>query len=233
MARARAEFARTSQAALSRRLAEVNRAGLALLESKAKSSAAPVEAEKAVTRINDILDERAALEKEIDSLNKECERLRPWGSFDPKQIEALAKKGITVALCTASPKNMPEIPEGVTAEEISRDSAQVCLALISRAPFDTKGLNVVTLPERSLAELETAMNAARAKREELQAELETFTPSLDAIPMWKRFPAHILLEQQFYTRKELPAGQASEPDFFLLQDNAAFHNSWYAALHCC
>lgn len=31
--------------------------------------------------------------------------------------------------------------------------------------------------------------------------------------MWKRFPAHILLEQQFYTRKELPAGQASEPDF--------------------
>ena len=134
-------------AALSRRLAEVNRAGLALLESKAKSSAAPVEAEKAVARINDILDERAALEKEIDSLNKECERLRPWGSFDPKQIEALAKKGITVALCTASPKNMPEIPEGVTAEEISRDSAQVCLALISRAPFDTKGLNVVTLPE--------------------------------------------------------------------------------------
>lgn len=31
--------------------------------------------------------------------------------------------------------------------------------------------------------------------------------------MWKRFPAHTLLEQQFYTRKELPAGQASEPDF--------------------
>ena len=62
-------------AALSRRLAEVNRAGLALLKSKAKSSAAPVEAEKAVARINDILDERAALEKEIDSLNKECERL--------------------------------------------------------------------------------------------------------------------------------------------------------------
>ncbi|MDV5043033.1 hypothetical protein, partial [Faecalibacterium duncaniae] len=41
-----------------------------------------------------------------------------------------------------------------------------------------------------------------------------------------------LLVQQFYTRKELPAGQASEPDFFLSQDNAAFHNSWYAALHC-
>ncbi len=48
--------------------------------------------------------------------------------------------------------------------------------------------------------------------------------------MWKRFPAHILLEQQFYTRKGLPAGQASEPDFFLPQDNAAFHNSWYAEL---
>ena len=27
--------------------------------------------------------------------------------------------------------------------------------------------------------------------------------------MWKRFPVHILLEQQFYTRKELPAGQAA------------------------
>lgn len=171
--------------ALSRRLAEVNRAGLALLESKAKSSAAPVEAEKAVTRINAILDERAALEKEIDSLNKECERLRPWGSFDPKQIEALAKKGITVVLCTASPKNMPEIPEGVTAEEISRDSAQVCLALISRAPFDTKGLNVVTLPERSLAELEAAMNTDRAELGTLQTELESFIPSLDAIRAYR------------------------------------------------
>ena len=43
--------------------------------------------------------------------------------------------------------------------------------------------------------------------------------------MWKRFPAHILLELQFYTRKGLPAGQASEPDFFLPQDNAATGNA--------
>lgn len=168
-------------ASLAKRLAEVNRAGLALLERKGVSHAPALDAEKAVDRVNEILDAQSATEKSLENLNKEYERLRPWGNFSPAQIHELERKGIFVTLCTASPKAMPELPEGVTAEEISRNSAQVCLALISRRPIDIRNLNTVQLPERSMNEIETEIREHQAELQNQYTELENLTSSLDAI----------------------------------------------------
>ena len=61
-------------ATLSKRLADVNRAGLALLEYKNRRGTAPAGAEEAVTRVNAILDERATVEKSLEALNKEYQK---------------------------------------------------------------------------------------------------------------------------------------------------------------
>ena len=180
---ATAETADAASAA--KRLAEVNRAGLALLERKSVSKAPVIDAEKAVDRVNEILDARNAAEKSLENLSKEYDRLQPWGNFSPAQIHELEKKGIFVVLCTASPKFMPEIPEGVSATEIARSSAQVCLALISREPIDTKNLNTVQLPERSMKEIADEMEEHRAELRELDGKLEELTASLDAIRAYR------------------------------------------------
>ena len=54
-------------ASLAKRLAEVNRAGLALLERKGVSHAPALDAEKAVDRVNEILDAQSATEKSLDN----------------------------------------------------------------------------------------------------------------------------------------------------------------------
>lgn len=172
-------------ATLTKRLADVNRAGLALLECKSESAAAPANAEKAVARVNAILDERAAAEKSLDALNKEHERLRPWGNFSPARIHELEKQGIYVALCTASPKLMPEIPEDVTFRQIAKDSAQVYFALISRRPLDLRGFNVIPLPERPISEIAGDIGKHKAKLQSLETELKSFAPSLDAIRAYR------------------------------------------------
>lgn len=172
-------------ATLSKRLADVNRAGLALLEYKNRRGTAPAGAEEAVTRVNAILDERATVEKSLEALNKEYERLRPWGNFSPEQIRTLEKQGIYVVLCTASPKVMPELPEGVSMQEVARDVGQVCFALIARTPIDTKGLNVLALPERPLADVAREIDEAGKELRALDAELESFAPALDEIRAYR------------------------------------------------
>lgn len=172
--------------ALSARLAAINRAGLALLECKTgKHTAAEQNAETAVDRVNAILDDIAASEKTLESLNKELERVRPWGNFSPKLIRCLESEGVHVTLCTASVKNLPEAPEGATLTVISQDAAQAYFVLISREKIDLKDFTVVPLPEKPLADLEKELGSLEAHLADRKKELESLTASLPAIRQYK------------------------------------------------
>ena len=40
--------------------------------------------------------------RDMEALNKEYSRLKPWGEYDPQLIESLAQKGVKVYLCESS-----------------------------------------------------------------------------------------------------------------------------------
>lgn len=172
--------------ALTGRLAAIKRAGLALLERKPeKTDAKEQNAEKVVERVNAILDDISATEKSRDALNKELERVRPWGNFSPKQIRALESEGVFVSLCTSSVKSIPEPPEGASMTVISKDATLAYFVLISREKIDLKNFTVVSLPEMPLSKLENELHAQEEHLAQLEEELNSLAASLPAVRQYK------------------------------------------------
>lgn len=173
-------------ASLSKRLAEINRAGLALLERKPeKKTGTEQNAEKAVGRVNAVLDDISATEKSRDALNKELERVRPWGNFSPKQLQKLEEGGVYVYLCTSSVKNIPEAPEGASLELISKDSALAYFAVVSRRKLEMKDFTVVSLPEMPMCKIEDEIRQHEERLSLLEGELDSLSASLNAVRAYK------------------------------------------------
>ncbi len=172
--------------ALSGRLAAINRAGQALLECKPEKNAAEEQnAEKVVDRVNAVLDDISATEKSRDALEKEWERVRPWGDFSPRQIRRLESEGVYVSLCTSSVKNIPEAPEGASMNVISKDASLAYFVLISREKMELKNFTVVTLPEKPLSTLENEICMQRDHLVQLKEELNSLAASLPAVRRYK------------------------------------------------
>jgi len=117
-----------------------------------------------------ILDRRRRLREKLEELDAECERIRPFGTFDPETVRFLAKRGLTVRLYQSSGAMEPEIPSGAIAVETSRDRERVCFAVIGFGELEVQATEVA-LPARSLNELE-------AERQRLASEIEAVNASL-------------------------------------------------------
>ena len=104
------------------------------------------------------------IRREIDELDKEIERIRPFGRFDPEAVRSLEKSGVRVRLYETSVHAQPGIPEGVYRLETYRDKETVCFVLIG---LDDPDLEVpeVPLPKVSLESL-------RREKKQLEEEQE-------------------------------------------------------------
>ncbi len=113
-----------------------------------------------------LLEKSRRIRQEIDNLEQEIERIRPFGPFDPDAVRRLEKSGVRLRLYETSVHSEPVIPEGVYRVETFRDKETVCFVLI--------GLDDLTvdIPEFSLprASLET-LHREKKEREDEQERL--------------------------------------------------------------
>src|SRR3989338_957806 len=94
--------------------------------------------------VNEILELWSQIEHHQESIAQREVQIRQWeswGDFDPKDIEALAARGIYVQLCEVPVKGKTDVPAGVILREISVfEGTRRCVA-ISREkielPFPT------------------------------------------------------------------------------------------------
>lgn len=169
---------------LMRKLSDAERAAGVVSTRKAPRGVSQEElsGEEATQKVVRLLEEQALAEKNLDTLNRDREKLLPWGNFSRKTLEALEQKGIHVYLCASPRSTMNEdIPEGVTSEVISEDRVYVYYALFSREKLDAAALRTVSLPDRSLNETEEQISAAGKELEKISAELDRLSLSLNAI----------------------------------------------------
>ncbi len=110
--------------------------------------------DKAFENILDLSEKRARYEDTLKELRGELERVRPFGDFDPADVNALADRGIAVRFFELLGEDVPEWPENVTVEEFHNDGKKSYVAVIG-AP-EAVASNAITAKEFPMPEMSTA-----------------------------------------------------------------------------
>lgn len=127
-----------------------------------------------VNAVHSCLQNKSALEDEIQRLESEKERIEPFGDVNPASLQKLINQGLFVMLCQSGLKEAANCSEDVTQIETSRDKSSIYSILISRTPITTS-IQTIALPELSLHELEQQLNHANKSLAEIDAQLKALS----------------------------------------------------------
>lgn len=132
------------------------------------------QAMKLVRRVQEIQTTLTALSPRILSLENDAKVLRPWGTIDRSLLDKLHEAGVQERYRIASVKRFAEKFPDYAGLEVSRDKKFVYFL-----SFDIEGQEKVAipaqslrLPERPLEEVEREIAELRAKKENLEFELQ-------------------------------------------------------------
>ncbi len=117
-------------------------------------------AEEVVEAAWKLILQRKDLLEDIEALQREQQRLAPFGNFDPAIIRGLAEKDIQVRLYHAGIKHAFTIPEGVVMKELHRTKNDVYFVAIGRGAFEVNAQEL-RLPEHSLNVVEKKLAQAQ------------------------------------------------------------------------
>lgn len=124
--------------------------------------------------VNSVLELSGEIEHDKESIAKreiQIRQWKPWGDFNPADIQELAARGIYVQLCEVPVKKTIEIPAGVILEKIYfAEGVHRCLA-ISREKIDLP-FEMILPPSSSLKQMEKAQSEEWSKIEQAQQKIE-------------------------------------------------------------
>ncbi len=123
------------------------------------------------------------LEEEMRQLEKEREQFAVWGDFEPGDIHELDGKGIHIKLCEITEADKKNIPDAVAIFPVAVKKKLTYAALIVPEGLQLPELKEVTLPDRSMKELETLMQEKLRKKQSIDSELETLAAALPRLKL--------------------------------------------------
>lgn len=138
--------------------------------SGAPAPAVPRSAAQLLEDIWKLVAQRKELGEKIEDLRRECRRLEPFGSFDPRVLAALDGQGVYVRLYQAGPAQPLPAPDGVLVQVLHSDKTGTYFAVISRTPLEVAA-QAVRLPEVSLAELRQRLAQAETGLREVETRI--------------------------------------------------------------
>ncbi|POR05276.1 hypothetical protein AU468_01960 [Alkalispirochaeta sphaeroplastigenens] len=150
-------------------------------EAKPKAADSPFQGDEAVDPALDIAQEliegaerRAQLEDEKDRLQRELERLAPWGEVDPQVFADLQDKGVEARLFEVPADKAAEmIPRLPNVTVLNRDKRVVRVLAVSLGSGEFPGdLAEIPLPDRSTGEIGEALTELDREMAGIDAEAE-------------------------------------------------------------
>ncbi|MFW5693895.1 MAG: V-type ATP synthase subunit I [Alkalispirochaeta sp.] len=123
-------------------------------------------------------EEAAQIDDALDRVNRELERLAPWGEVDVHRLEQLHDAGVDVALYERVPERAEQLVQQLPhAVELQRTKTVVRVVGIAAPgeslPTDQEPL---ALPESSVQELQEQREQLVARRGEIDHALSAFSP---------------------------------------------------------
>ncbi|HEY9055390.1 MAG TPA: hypothetical protein VIO60_11290 [Rectinemataceae bacterium] len=121
------------------------------------------------------LDARSKdLRNESAGLQKELERIAPWGEFDPQSVQTLRQAGLHIAFYEADPPSLERMPDDVDYIILSSTKKSVRLAVIGRggpAPRLPDSFRHFALPKDSAPALRSRLEALEREAAEIASRL--------------------------------------------------------------
>lgn len=137
-------------------------------------------AESVVREVLELARRRKELVESLERRQRECDRIAPFGSFDPAAVAALEEKGLHIRLHRASPKDVIVTPDDAVCTVHHRDKAGAYFSVISRTP-PALPYEQVRLPESSLAEMQAMVAELQEGLSDIDKALTRHAASLPAV----------------------------------------------------
>ena len=135
--------------------------------------------EQLVDQILALNHQKDALVQEREVLQKNKQKLEPWGNFHSEKLSRLTQAGVEVTFCVTDHNSFNEFDfSELTYQVIHRGPDQTYFVVLSygeplNLPFET-----IQLPTLALAEAKTKLTTLDGKREELNQKIRAFQPYL-------------------------------------------------------
>ncbi|MBQ9336811.1 MAG: hypothetical protein IJS14_05890 [Lentisphaeria bacterium] len=152
-------------------------------------------------RASELLDRQESLEKELDALGREIERLRPWGDFDPEQVEDLAREGVRILFCRSYREEYDAlaVPENAAKVLIRRNGKEMYFLMVFQGEPDGAEYPVIALPQARLSELESKAETLQDELRKVGDELAELSLKTDVL---RKYFADLQVEYEFLTNRD-------------------------------
>jgi V/A-type H+-transporting ATPase subunit I len=122
--------------------------------------------------------DRKAMEDRLTLLGRERERIRPWGNFKPQSVHELAGAGLSLFIYELSPQVFENIPPETRYVLMGRDKNSVYILALDR---EIPGLAPLTLPEKSLEEIDAEMAELGGEIKAIDRRFASFANRMPAL----------------------------------------------------
>lgn len=190
-------------------VAHVEKAKLALSTYDAPTSH-NVQSSDIADEVWNCLNEESELKEQLQWLQSEEERVRPFGQFDPVNVQKLIEAGMIVKLCQHDIKASISWPENVENIEITRDKTSIYSIAIAQKPFDLP-CSEISLPTKSLNDLTREIEAIEEKQQDVAQKMCALAGSRDQLEQL------YALKQDELAFQEVKQGMASSEHVVYLQ----------------
>lgn len=170
--------------ALKEQISLLKNAAFSLQETKQKKIAAKEatlsEALSIAEKIVSLAEEKKNASAERISTEAELERLKSWGEIDPREMEALAQKGIDILLYEMPASEYKALGDGVKILKLNQTKSLVRFLLVKTGAagenemIDALSHYRLALPRCSTAELRQKVDALNSRVEALSEEIASY-----------------------------------------------------------
>ena len=141
---------------------------------------------EATSRIISLQREIALNSQKTEGLRKERLKTLPWGDFDKSKVQLLEQQGIHFAFYTALSNDFYDFDfKDTVSQLISTDGKKVYFVTLGDQPA-TLPFNQVPRPERTVSEIDTALDKLERKNEEFLQEISSFGDYLENLEKEKQ-----------------------------------------------
>ncbi|MBI3618350.1 MAG: hypothetical protein HY210_09120 [Candidatus Omnitrophica bacterium] len=163
-----------------------------------------------VTDIQKLYAQIGHYQESIAQRSSQIRQWKPWGNFDPGDIQALAQRGIYLQLCEVPAKRKIDVPAGSILKEIFVSSGSRRCAVIS----DTR----IDLPFQTIAPPPLGLRQMEHMQAEEEAKIRQAQERITELRCYESAFQRLLVERENVLQfEEVQKGMREEQDLALLK----------------
>ena len=132
-------------------------------------------------RIISLNDDQKSLSDSILNINKEIDRIKIWGDFNPEDINLLRNSGVNLKLFELKKTNLKELSENIAIFTIATVKSLGYYVIISDSFDEMEKFEEVNIPELGLEDLYSKLETIKRSKEKVIKELETLSDAKSSL----------------------------------------------------